>query len=226
MKYFSIRFNFFQHILRGEFTYLFIALLMFFVLFPFLDEYHLGRFMLDIFLTLVLLASIYAVAGRRPVLVAAIVLAVPFLAGTWLSYALKMDSLRLMGSVFGVILFALTLVSIIGRILQTTRVTADTIYGGISVYLLFGLLVGLLFIILETLQPGSFRNVVEHDANNTNVRLFYYSFVTLTTLGYGDIVPLSPPTQMLSALEAASGQIYLAVLIARLVGLHINQRRP
>lgn len=51
--------------------------------------------------------------------------------------------------------------------------------------------------------------------------LIYYSFTTLTTLGYGDILPLSPPARMFSALESVMGQIYLAVLIARLVGLHI-----
>jgi hypothetical protein len=77
---------------------------------------------------------------------------------------------------------------------------------------------------LETIQPGSF-SAGEILEQHQRIAFTYYSFVTLTTLGYGDINPLSPQAGTLAILEAIIGQLYLAVLIARLVGMHISQSR-
>jgi hypothetical protein len=102
-------------------------------------------------------------------------------------------------------------------------VTADKIYGALCVYLLIGLTWGFMFLTLEGVQPGSFSlgqgqpNGIAKDP----ATLVYFSFVTLSTVGYGDITPLSPPARSLAFMEAIIGQIYLAVLVARLVGLHI-----
>ena len=73
----------------------------------------------------------------------------------------------------------------------------------------------------QTLQPGSF-SMAQGQSGKTQIEFTYYSFVTLTTLGYGDITPLSSRVKVLSMLEAVVGQIYLVVLVARLVGLHIS----
>ena len=94
------------------------------------------------------------------------------------------------------------------------------IMGAICVYFLIGLIWADVFFILETLQPGSFQIPPEQVGQAT---LDYFSYVTLTTLGYGDITPISAPARSLSLLEAMMGQLYLAVLIARLVGIHIAQ---
>ena len=102
-------------------------------------------------------------------------------------------------------------------------VTADKIYGALCVYLLIGLTWGFMFLTLEGFQPGSFQfgqarsSGIEKDP----ATLVYFSFVTLSTVGYGDITPLSPPARSFAFMEAIIGQIYLAVLVARLVGLHI-----
>jgi hypothetical protein len=69
-------------------------------------------------------------------------------------------------------------------------------------------------------MPGSFI-VSNEDVSRTGGNFLYYSFVTLTTLGYGDITPASSPARSLSTLEAVTGQLYIAILVARLVGLHI-----
>ena len=99
------------------------------------------------------------------------------------------------------------------------------------IYLLLGVLWALVYSALELLAPESFTIMVAGGAGNEAMRFradqaifpLYYSFITLTTLGYGDVVPSSPPARMLAALEAIMGQLYLAVLVARLVGLHIAQ---
>ena len=73
---------------------------------------------------------------------------------------------------------------------------------------------------VDFLVPGSFR--YGQDRTLTGPEMIYYSFITLTTLGYGDIVPVSPSARSLATLEALTGQLYLTVLVARLVGLHIT----
>jgi hypothetical protein len=91
----------------------------------------------------------------------------------------------------------------------------------VCVYFFIGLMWSFVFSVLESLQPGSFRFGQGLTANVKN--FIYYSFVTQTTLGYGDITPVTPPARNLSVLEAIIGQLYLAVLIARLVGVQIAQ---
>jgi hypothetical protein len=112
-------------------------------------------------------------------------------------------------------------------------VTPDTIVGGLAVYLLIGLTWSIAYQLLEFSAPGSLV-VASGDPNLWGAwerapgkypRLLFFSFVTLTTLGYGDIVPASPAAAALSAAEAVIGPVYLTVLIARLVGLEIAQTR-
>jgi len=111
---------------------------------------------------------------------------------------------------------------------QTTEVDVDTIVGGIAVYLLLAIAFSNAFQLLEFVAPGSFVAVVEDSGRwgpwetNPGVfpRLFFLSFVTLTTLGYGDVIPASASAAGLVSLEAVIGPIFLAVLIARLVGMH------
>ena len=111
--------------------------------------------------------------------------------------------------------------------------TRDTIVGGICVYLMLGILFGELCGLVEFLVPGSFavaglplEEVAVARADEARYsRFLYYSFVTLTTVGFGDVTPLSAPARSLAVLEAVTGQVYLAVFVARLVGLDIASRR-
>jgi hypothetical protein len=115
------------------------------------------------------------------------------------------------------------------------RVTFDTLLGGVAVYMMIGFFFFQIFDALEFLVPGSFQDRgvpvadlrYERQGWLPDVRhpgFLYYSFVTLTTLGYGDIVPHSPLARSLAAIEALLGQIYLTVLVAALVGMHLSQR--
>ncbi len=108
-------------------------------------------------------------------------------------------------------------------------INANRIIGAVSIYLVLGLIWAFLYSILETLQPGSFTMANDGAgkglAENLVSHSIYFSSVTLTTLGYGDIVPISRPARMFATLEATLGQLYIAIVIARLVGLHISQNR-
>ena len=113
-------------------------------------------------------------------------------------------------------------------VLRQRTVTLDTIAGASCVYLFVGFLWASLFALLDHLQPGS----IQFPAAWANAppgaemaRYVYFSFVTLTTLGYGDIVPATVDASGLVVAEAVVGQLYLTVLVARLVGLHLSRRR-
>ncbi len=106
--------------------------------------------------------------------------------------------------------------------LRSHAVTAELILGAINVYLMVGIGFAAAFGLTELLQPGSFTGLEVQLNETVQVHSFiYFSFVTLTTLGYGDVLPLSPVGEMLSSVEAIFGQLYLAILVARLVGLYI-----
>ena len=104
-------------------------------------------------------------------------------------------------------------------ILSRKTVTSDTIKGGISIYFLIGLLWGIFYDIASRIKPDSFGTL-----ENRTIDLFYYSYTTLTTLGYGDITPTGDGVKLLAICEAFVGQVYLAIFIAQLVGLSIAQK--
>ena len=112
---------------------------------------------------------------------------------------------------------------LIGRdILKVPRVTADNVQGGISVYLLIGFAWALFYGMVATLDPSAFSQSLL--LQDTHLRAFHFSFTTLTTLGYGDIVPVSEVALVLTNLEAIIGQIYPAVFMAVLVGGYLGHR--
>ncbi len=115
------------------------------------------------------------------------------------------------------------------KVLGSKVVTGDTIRGAIIIYLFIGSLFSSIYILIEIVSPGSFliTNSAGHPVTSSISdisRLFgYFSFVTLTTLGYGDIIPIKELSRTMAWIEAFTGQIYLAVIIARLVGIYIAQ---
>ena len=114
-------------------------------------------------------------------------------------------------------------VTILDYVLRGGRITMDKIFAAICVYLLIGYAWTFAYVLVDELQPESFviqTTALPNDYANI-LEMRYFSFMTLTTVGYGDVVPHSGAARTLAALEAVTGQIYLTVLVARLVGLHI-----
>ncbi|MFN2425655.1 MAG: potassium channel family protein [Candidatus Binatia bacterium] len=109
-------------------------------------------------------------------------------------------------------------------VLRADVVESEHVYAALSVYMLAGVFFGLLHWTIELTWPGSY---VTAGGGFVTMRLFdgiYFSFVTLATLGYGDVTPVSDIARGLSIVESVSGQLYLAVMIARLVGSHLQNR--
>ena len=182
--------------------------------------------LVELLFDLLLLAGVYSVAWRG-------VQSWPFLAFTALTflvrwYALLYDGFwpELTSAVTTVLWIALVIGIVGGELFRRYDVTTNTIMGAIVAYLLIAIAFAYLYEILERGQPGSFLGIPEGiSSHQLGDAFIYFSLVTLTTTGYGDIVPISSLARPVAALEGAVGIFYLAVMIARLVALHVTAKR-
>ena len=120
--------------------------------------------------------------------------------------------------------FVMVFFSIMGYVLEDTPVTGDKICGAVSAYMLMGIAWSFVYSLFYLLDPESIK-VPEHLLSTETVNstwTLYFSFTTLTTLGYGDITPIKPGAQSYAIMEAAAGQMFVAVIIARLIAMHIS----
>ncbi len=207
----------------APFTILLILTLLMLILPPFLDDWVSTRILVDVFLTAILAAIIYAVRSNRSQVIAAVVLALPLIIATWSNHFIAITTIGLTTRIFGALFFGFAAVNILLLISKTEEIKRETIFAAIEAYLLIALMWAFLYMILEALAPGSF-SLPEGDFRAETRRYEYFSFITITTLGYGDITPLTDKASALTMLEALIGQIYLVVLVAWLVGMHVSRR--
>jgi Ion channel len=201
---------------------LLVALALFFIWAPFVEEIEGGELIVSALFSLVLLAGVVAVADSKRVLVIAIVLAIPAIAGRWMNH-FRPDLVP--PHVFltaGLILIAFVVANLLRFVLRAPSVNADVLCASISAYLMLGLMWTLAYWLVDQLTPGgafSFNTNAGTRSMN-GFTGFYFSFITLSTVGYGDITPVSRIARWLAAMEAMTGLLYVAVLIARLVSLY------
>jgi voltage-gated potassium channel len=125
-----------------------------------------------------------------------------------------------------VILFSISSAVIATKhVFGSTQVDRNLLFGAMSVYLLMGLIWAILYGLIFEFLPGSFNGIEGIDGKAPMDTLLYYSFVTLASLGYGDITPVAPLARTLAYLEVIAGQLYIAIMLAGLVGLFLHDRR-
>jgi len=199
---------------------------------PFLPAGLNGQRVIGAVTSLVLIVGVLSVHRRRLTIYATL-LVVPALVSSWAAYALATPTIYLIGTIFRCSFFALLVITISMAVLRQNTVTGDTIAGAAAGYILLALFWASLYGILEQLKPGSFvlpigpswaGNWGTDVGNASSVSFTYFSFVTITTLGYGDMAPITAEAGMLAAAEATAGQLYIAVLLARLVALHVASK--
>ena len=203
---------------------LLISILFLFVISPAVSVFRHGALILNVIAAIVLIAGSYAVSERKHFVAIALVLSGISIVTTWLLLIIQRPWIAVLSHGCLILLVAFFSITILGYVLRGGRVTTDRIFAAVCVYLLIGYAWTFAYVLVEELQPASFV-ALSHAAPNDYVsrvlQMRYFSFITLTTVGYGDIVPHSSWARTLAVLEAITGQIYLTVLVARLVGLHI-----
>lgn len=126
--------------------------------------------------------------------------------------------------ILNTLFFIIVTVALVSHVAQAKEVYRSTLLSAINSYLLIGLSLSLLFLILDLLIPGSFTQV---NAAEEGLSAFvYYGFVTLTTLGYGDITPTTPVARSLASFTALFGQLYLVIIMALIIGKFLSGKKP
>ena len=216
----------------GRFAVLLCALLIFICTLPFVSESGFGVVALRYGMPLLLISAVYSVSERRWPLVLAIVFASPAVIAHLLPTLIGAHETLLFRMVVSAIFLTYIIILLSGFLLRQQRVSVDMILGAMNVYLLLAIIFTFLHVIAEIARPGSYLYQGEsltaalggHSESHVIAFLLYFSLVTLTTLGYGDISPAMSIARTLCSLEAVIGQLFVAVFIARMVAIHIGQR--
>ena len=183
-----------------------------------------GRLVFDLMFSVVLISGVAIAWGQRRLFILSSCIAAVALGARWAAWWIRTDDFTLWREVATLASVALICWVLLSQIFRSGIITSARLQGAVAVYLLLGLGWAHCYHIANRLTPGSFQSSV--GSFFSVVEWYYYSFATLTTLGYGDIVPVKPVSRSLAIGEALTGQLYLTVLIARLVALEVMSWQP
>ena len=209
---------------RFGFPVLFFCLVSLLVLPPYFSAIGISG-IIWLFLAATLLSSLYLVANNRKQLIIGVILALPTMGFHLFRELFDYQVSTYVSNLLYVLFFAYIEIFLVRYFLATQRVTADMIFAAMCAYVILGLAWMFIYSCIELREPLSF--IVSHTGSSPQdmLQFLYFSFVTLTTLGYGDVTPVTDFARSWTILEAILGQFYLAVVLARIVGLHISAQQ-
>ncbi|MGO8920182.1 MAG: ion channel [Stellaceae bacterium] len=211
------------HVMKGHgpCTYLMLSLLAVILVFPYLTQGIVARISIGILYSMVLLFGAHAVAQNRRLVILGTGLAVLGVALQWTALLTGHLVIRQFAALTYAAFLAITIVEVLQYILKRGPLTADKLHGALAGYIMLAMLWAFIYALTESLTPDSFApghlNLGDADAF---FRLFYFSFTTLTTTGFGDITPVTDQARSFVIIEEFAGVFYVGVLIARLAGLY------
>ncbi len=218
----------FHHPLVHPYLYLLITLFALLVIYPLISHVFVWRALMGMFVIFTLIACVMAVSTRWYKLLLMVPLALLMVVPNWFIPEGAAHWLDVVGMIAGcALLLYVVIMLVVDVFIRHSKITAEMIYGAVSIYLLIGLLFAFIYSLIYTLVPNAFESSynLQESASSVFEYFTYFSYVTLTTLGYGDITPNALQAGALAYLEAIIGQIYLTVMVARLVGLYIAQSK-
>ncbi|MEA3488766.1 MAG: ion channel [Candidatus Omnitrophota bacterium] len=216
---------------KGAFFYLLTSLLFVLLAYPVFEKVPWSGKMLALLFSGILVAGAYVTSRESRIrFIISISLAVPTVLFLWTDQLTPQKSswsffLDVISYSFMVAFTFYTAVCVLLHLMKARKVTADILAGAACAYFLLGLSWTMLYLLLDLVQPGSFifaEHFAQISPNKWSV-FNYYSFVTLTTLGYGEITPVTSRAQSFAILEAVTGVLFTALLISRLVGMYLYQ---
>lgn len=207
---------------RGLSIILVLLVAIVFVLPVLLAPDSTGRFVRDLAFSALLIAGAVAATEWRWARVVVAALAIVALLVRWAAVAAPSDALVIWREASTLVMLLLFAMVVAARVYRRGPVTHHRIQGAVAVFMLLGLVWASAYELLHLMRPEAFSGAVG-DAPGSPTWI-YYSFVTLTTMGYGDITPVHPVARSLAISEAFTGQLYLAITLARLVTLYVGAR--
>ena len=216
---------------RWRFTILLVALLLNILLAPLLtsEAVDVELITIDIAFFILLIVVVFAVGHNKLIIATYLVLALTTIAFSLTSDFSSQETIGFYRNLFSMICLTFAMILVIKEVFADEAVTIDTIDGALCAYLLLGFTFISIYAFIDIVRPGSFLSTVDGTPvvlSNTDSMLdrLYFSFITMLTVGYGDIVPYSSAAKLLTIIQGFLGQVYLVVMIARLVGMHVSQR--
>lgn len=218
-----------------QWRYLFLlgALLQLLVIQPIVSGFGTAGWLFDALFVLVMVMLVLSLAQDKGWRVIACILCIPAATlsiGSHFLTSTAQEVSLFAGHIIGALFFIIVTSKIIQSIFVSRELSLDSIFGAICGYLLLGVAWGLTYAMIYAVNPESYqfidaiRQQMEQGEHSGQV-FIYYSFVTITTVGYGDITPLSTPARTLAWVEAMTGQLYLAVLIAGLISALVASKK-
>jgi voltage-gated potassium channel len=214
-----------------RFVQLFIFLILYIILSPILDRTPLLSSLLSVFFLNVLIVSLSSVGFdvrlRWPLIVLWLLALLLGWASLWTEDLLAAMMFSVTSDIVGALLLIICVVLILRYVLKSHEVTLDTIFGAFVAYFIIAFAFSCIYQAVAVFEPASFSMPGVTDGGHgisLKIQLNYFSFVTIATLGYGDIVPRLPVTQTLAILEAVIGQFYMAGIIAWLVSAYARDK--
>ena len=198
---------------------LFFALLALLVVTPFLAGTAQGRWIIGILNVLILLSAIAAVQRSKLTLIVAILLGLPTLVCQIIAVESRTPQHLVWSWSFNAAFYAFTIAQLLRYVLRQGRMTADKLYGAVAAYLMIAILAAFLHGVVQYVYPDAYM----YQGSATTLELpdlIFFSFTVLTTAGFGDITPYEIHARFLTLLEAVTGVMYVAILIARLTGVY------
>ena len=208
---------------NDRFLFLIVFLVVLIVLGPFIDGIIGLSLFMNLLFSIIFIATIYAASQKRHHIIIAAILIIPALIAVWTPDIPVHNAVTTIGYICGLVVFAFAVISILNYIFAEETVTRQTLSAAVAVYLLIALMWTFIYRLIENLYPGSFA--VAHDKLQDAPNIYlYFSLVTITTLGYGDVTPTGSQAVSMAVLEAITGQIYLVVVVAWFVGLYVSRK--
>jgi len=215
----------------GRHAILLMTLIGLFVALPILRALPGGGLRFSVLLSIVLTAAIYVNSLQRWTFLLGVLVGGGAIVATGIGEATGSIAAVLVARSMGLILLIVTTLLMLNTLVRAERVSRDTIIGGICVYLMLGLSFSVAYLVILGFDPdvlvkgGHPLIAAAGDSSAASAQVLYFSFVTLTTLGFGDITPVGEVTQTVVVAEAIVGQLYVAIFIARLMALYIAGAR-